>query len=383
MDDNSWLLLRERDQAFDLPPDLAARDAFGARDCGWVEQMRPFIRHFSPAAGLVVDPFNGFGTTLVAASLEGRRGIGIELEQARAAIATERLQRLGARNQVVLSGDLVEVAASLPQADLILTNVPYFGCRWQRSDEAAAQLYSAGSYADFLGMFYHALKALKPALRDGGHLVVMAENLRIGAHFVPMAWDIGRMLAEHFNLVDERILLYQRPAQALPTMAVQSNRSHEYALIARKEPRPIDLQDSLRCLHELAADFPEAIVYGGFARWLALEEGAGLPSDVDLLVPDNPERLAAMARWFEAHGFLVTRWGQPMGWDAAPAALNGAHYFRAQRLRANGGLCVFDVCFEDAILAFDVAASQARRIDGLSVLPTARPVPIEMAQGQL
>lgn len=124
----------------------------------------------------------------------------------------------------------------------------------------------------------------------------------------------------------------------------------------------------------MTADFPEAIVYGGFARWLAQDERAGLPSDVDLLVPDSPTRLAHMVRWFEAHGFLVTRWGQPMGWDAAPAALNGACYFRAQRVRSDGALCVFDVCFEDSKFAYEGAASQATRIDGLSVLPTARPL---------
>ena len=136
MDNNSWLILRDSDPAYKLPPDLAANDALGARDCGWVEQMRPFIRHFSPPAGMVIDPFNGFGTTLVAASLEGRRGIGVELEPARAAIAEERLRRLDARNQTVLAGDLVEVAASLPQADLVLTNAPYFGCRWQSAHDS-------------------------------------------------------------------------------------------------------------------------------------------------------------------------------------------------------------------------------------------------------
>lgn len=373
MDNNSWLLLRESDPAYQLPSDLAAGDALGARDCGWVEQMRPFIRHFSPPAGLVIDPFNGFGTTLVAASLEGRRGIGVELEPARAAIAQERLRRLGARNQTVLAGDLVDVAPSLPQADLVLTNAPYFGCRWQAVREGDGQLYSASNYAGFLDMFYRVLKSLKPVLREGGHLIVMAENLRLGEHFVPMAWDLGRMLAEHFSLVDERILLYERPAAPLAAMEVGSNRSHEYALIARNDRKPVDLQDSLHCLRELAADFPEAIVYGGFARWLAGQCAERLPSDVDLLVPERVELLCELARWFEARGFQVTRWGQPLGWRAAEAALKGAHYFRAQRLRASGELCIFDVCFEDAVLQYDEALRAAVQVDGVNVLPSSRP----------
>lgn len=373
MDNNSWLLLRDSAPAYRLPSDLAADDALGARDCGWVEQMRPFIRHFCPPAGLVIDPFNGFGTTLVAASLEGRRGIGVELEAARAAIAEERLRRLDARKQTVLAGDLVDVAASLPQADLVLTNAPYFGCRWQTAREGDGQLYSASNYAGFLAMFYRVLKSLKPVLREGGHLIVMAENLRIGEHFVPMAWDLGRMMAEHFNLVDERILLYERPSAPLQSMEIGSNRSHEYALIARNERKQVDLEDSLHCLRELAVDFPDVVAYGSFARWLAGQQQERLPADVDLLVPERGELLCELARWFEARGFQVTRWGQPLGWAAAATALKGAHYFRAQRLRASGELCIFDVCFEDAVLHYDEALLAAVQVEGMNVLPSSRP----------
>jgi hypothetical protein len=48
MDDNSWLMIPYEDPAFRLPSDLATEDHFGARDCGWVEQMRPFIQQFCP-----------------------------------------------------------------------------------------------------------------------------------------------------------------------------------------------------------------------------------------------------------------------------------------------------------------------------------------------
>lgn len=45
-----------------------------------------------PPGGLVLDPFAGSGTTLVAAKLTGRQGIGAELEQSYCAIAAERLR---------------------------------------------------------------------------------------------------------------------------------------------------------------------------------------------------------------------------------------------------------------------------------------------------
>jgi DNA modification methylase len=43
--------------------------------------MRYLVRLVTPAGGVVLDPFAGSGTTLVAAVLEGVRGVGIEMTE--------------------------------------------------------------------------------------------------------------------------------------------------------------------------------------------------------------------------------------------------------------------------------------------------------------
>lgn len=53
------------------------------------ELMRQIVA-ICPPAGIVLDPFAGSGTTLIAALLTGRRGIGIEQVQAHAEIAAQR-----------------------------------------------------------------------------------------------------------------------------------------------------------------------------------------------------------------------------------------------------------------------------------------------------
>jgi site-specific DNA-methyltransferase (adenine-specific) len=56
-----------------------------------VELMRWLVRLVTPAGGVVLDPFAGSGTTLVAAKLEGFRSIGIEREAETVEVCRQRL----------------------------------------------------------------------------------------------------------------------------------------------------------------------------------------------------------------------------------------------------------------------------------------------------
>ena len=58
-----------------------------------VPLLRELIESSSKPGEVVLDPFAGVGSTLVAAILEGRRAIGIELDPGYASIAVERVMR--------------------------------------------------------------------------------------------------------------------------------------------------------------------------------------------------------------------------------------------------------------------------------------------------
>jgi hypothetical protein len=82
------------------------------------EKPVPLLRYLAakhvPAGGLVLDPFAGVGTTLIAARTLGRRAIGIELEERYCEIAARRLEEARAQHELPM-----EEPADMAQGHLL------------------------------------------------------------------------------------------------------------------------------------------------------------------------------------------------------------------------------------------------------------------------
>jgi len=93
-----------------------------------VQILTPLIEAFSQPGQLVLDPFAGSGSTLVAAAISGRRYLGIELEPGYCRVARERLARVRTRLRRQLS-----TQAGLDQAELDLVPADVDGfIQWLR-----------------------------------------------------------------------------------------------------------------------------------------------------------------------------------------------------------------------------------------------------------
>ena len=171
----------------------------------------------------VLDPFVGFGTTLEVAEDMGRSAVGVELLPERCALA----QAVAPMAQVV-QGD-ARVLSSLVEGpfDLVLTSPPY-GARGDGPEDPLSAYTGASSYARYLddlrGIFAQCLDLLTPE----GHLVVNVANINSAEHFTPLAWDVGRLLAEVGHLTQDVFVCWDRPWHDL---------AGDYLLVAKPRPR--------------------------------------------------------------------------------------------------------------------------------------------------
>ncbi len=337
MSARSWRMLDPDPPGLALPDDLRDRDPLHGRDCGWVSQMRPFVRAFSQPGDVVFDPFCGFGTTLLAAALEGRRGLGLEIDPDRAAIARERLRRHDVDAEVVC-GTLPDTKLS-PRIDLCLTNVPYFGCGW-RGDARVGQLYRAPDFATYLSTMRAIFHAVRDTLPDDAYCIATVENARVGERMVPQAWELARLLGSLFEPCEEQVLLYPARETTLSTEddPSRTDRSHEYALVFRKRRRALDIDGARALLRHLRDDGHDLHVHGSFLPWLDgdPDPATRLPGDIDAHVTGDPERFRALLQALVRLGFRLSLWGDPVNADVHPETVRRHHYLRAERLRADG-----------------------------------------------
>lgn len=342
--ERSWTLLEPDPPEHRLPEDLRARDVFGGRDCGWVSQMRPFVRAYSRPGETVFDPFCGFGTTLLAASLESRDGYGMEIDGTRADLARERLRRHGIEPHIV-RGSLPS-KTPLERFDLCLTSVPYFGCRWP-GRASTGQCYAAPDFDAYLMAMRAIFHAVREALPDDGYCIAMAENVRIDGHTLPVAWEIARILDSLFLACDERVLCYPPREGATSERttegdafdaAMRNDRTHEYALIYRKRRPPIDIERTRAFLYALREAGFEAAMHGSFVPWAEGDAPAGTrrPNDLDLWIRDDPVAWSALLRWLRAQGFRLSVWGEPATAETSLDTLRKRHYLRAERIDGDG-----------------------------------------------
>ncbi|MGH2867754.1 MAG: DNA methyltransferase [Solirubrobacteraceae bacterium] len=149
------------------------------------------LERFSGVGDWVLDPFCGFGTTLVVAERLGRNAAGIEIDRGRAAFAATRVSDPSR----VLHGCCADIEPGRwPLFDLVLTSPPY-GSFTDGSRIDAADDYVASATR----LFHQIARVLAP----GAVLAVEVAQARESAATRPIVWHVGRALCSLFVLQED------------------------------------------------------------------------------------------------------------------------------------------------------------------------------------
>lgn len=220
-----------------------------------------FLEFFTNPGELVLDPFMGVGSTLLAAAQTGRRGVGLELNPEYFALAHQHLGE-HASEHLLLNGSAGDVATlwkehGLPQVDFVITSPPYwnmlgksrgnvFSMHKERKSKGLDTVYSEEdprdlgnieTYGDFVMVLTEVFREVAEVLKPGKYLVVVVQNLRNPeGRMVPLAWDLARALDEFLVFKGERLWCQDNKRLGIwgyPSEFV-SNVHHHYCLVFRK-----------------------------------------------------------------------------------------------------------------------------------------------------
>ncbi len=190
-------LLRERVQA-------------GAEDVHFPEAfVRAVLAELTSPGDVVLDPFAGYGTTLVVAEQMDRVGVGVELLAERVALARSRLHGAGR----IIEGDARNLTQfGLEPVDLCLTSPPYMSSVDHPENPLSAYRTRDGDYDRYLDELGQVFAAVAGLLRPAGHLMINAATIRTGDVVTPLAWDIARIAGQHLIFQGETYLWWDEPA---------------------------------------------------------------------------------------------------------------------------------------------------------------------------
>lgn len=206
---------------------------------------------------VVLDPFMGSGSTLIAAQNKGLKGIGFEINKEYILMAKNRLDNvyrtifINDSKYKLISDSAENIDTYLPpnSIDLTITSPPYWDIlnRRRSADRKVIRNYSNSSadfgnisdYNQFLlslqGVFSKVYKVTKP----GRYCIVIVMDIRKNSNFYPFHSDLAKKMEEiNFSLKDIIIWDRQKEYNNLRPLGYPYsfvvNKVHEYIMIFKK-----------------------------------------------------------------------------------------------------------------------------------------------------
>jgi DNA modification methylase len=205
---------------------------------------------------VVLDPFAGIGSTIVAADRMEKKGIGIETSEAFVKVARNRLAQKtlwskGEGNSIVHHADANDLLRFVEanSVDVVITSPPYWdilmrkrtvdGKEIRHYGDAEKDIGKIASYRQFLKALQRIFSLVYETLKKGKYCIVIVMDIRKGPKFYPFHSDIANIMQEVGFIYDDLIIWDRRQEyNNLRPLGYPSvfriNRTHEFILIFQK-----------------------------------------------------------------------------------------------------------------------------------------------------
>ena len=205
--------------------------------------------------GVVLDPFAGSGSTMLAALRANMRTVGLDINPDWQTLFEQRLPAADANS----SNWIYEVCDARKLSDIVepgsieicITSPPYWDIqnRTRSADGKPPRPYSSSAkdlgnledYQDFLSAFGLIASAIEVALRDDGYFIVNVMDIRKGPTFYALHMDVALTVKDCTSLSLEDIIIWDRQADyngmrplGYPYKFIV-NKVHEYLLVFRRK----------------------------------------------------------------------------------------------------------------------------------------------------
>lgn len=219
------------------------------------------IRFFTKRNYIVLDPFAGIGSTLKACAIEGRKGIGIELNPHFVALTRERLRTevqdadATVEAQEILEGDTRDILPQIADesVDFIITSPPYWAILKKKDHKVRQERLANGlstdygddprdlgkiaTYDDFLRELVHIFSECKRVLKRGKFMSIVVSDFRDKSRYVMFHSDLAQELEKIGLEMRGLKILYQRHKKVFPygyPYSYVPNIHHQYILILQR-----------------------------------------------------------------------------------------------------------------------------------------------------
>jgi len=206
---------------------------------------------------VVLDPFMGSGSTLIAAQNKGLKGIGFEINKEYISMAKNRVDNvyrtifINNSNYKLIndSAENIDTYLSPNSVDLTITSPPYWDIlnRRRSADRKAIRNYSNSSvdfgnisdYNQFLLSLQSVFSKVYKVTKPGRYCIVIVMDIRKNSNFYPLHFDLAKKMEEiNFSLKDIIIWDRQKEYNNLRPLGYPYsfvvNKVHEYIMIFKK-----------------------------------------------------------------------------------------------------------------------------------------------------